>query len=143
MGLDAKIWEPQLWFILLTIAHMYPLTPNEVTRKKYYEFIINIPVFFPYFPIGQDFASLIERFPPSPYLESQGKFKQWLHFIYSRSCEQRGDLSPSYEDFMSEFNKKYLTPIEVKEDKSKWRRYIVTGSALVAFITLSTILYKR
>ena len=143
MGLEPKVWEPPLWFTLRTMAYMYPKTPNEVTRKKYYEFIANLPVFLPESPVGPDFAALIERFPPSPYLESQGKFKQWLHFIYCRSLEQRGELPPSYTEFMNEYEEKYLTPIEIKKDKSVWRRYIVTGGLLFTFVTLGVIMYRR
>ena len=41
MALDPKIWGPHYWFFLHTLASTYPHTPNEVVRKKYYDFIQN------------------------------------------------------------------------------------------------------
>ena len=40
------VWFPHLKFILWTIAVQYPIKPNEVTIKKYYTLINNLPVFF-------------------------------------------------------------------------------------------------
>ena len=47
MVLDSKIWGPHYWFVLLTIAISYPIHPNDVTKKKYYELIQNFPLFIP------------------------------------------------------------------------------------------------
>ena len=42
-GLDPTIWGPHYWFFLHTIAMTYPIRPNDVTKKKYYELtILNI-----------------------------------------------------------------------------------------------------
>ena len=43
MSLDPKIWGPHYWFVLHTIALTYPLTPNDTTKKKYYDFFHNLP----------------------------------------------------------------------------------------------------
>ena len=45
MNLDSKVWGPHYWFVLYSIAITYPNTPNNVTKKKYYEFIQNLPLF--------------------------------------------------------------------------------------------------
>ena len=47
MSLDSAIWGPHYWFFLHTIALSYPIRPNTPTKKKYYEFIQNIPLFIP------------------------------------------------------------------------------------------------
>ena len=47
MVLDAKVWGPHYWFMIHTIAISYPLRPNAVTKKKYYDFIQNLPLFIP------------------------------------------------------------------------------------------------
>ena len=44
---DPTIWGPHYWFFLHTISHTYPLYPNEVTKKKYYDLIQNMPLFIP------------------------------------------------------------------------------------------------
>ena len=38
MALSATIWGPHYWFVLFTIALNYPVTPTNVTKKKYYDF---------------------------------------------------------------------------------------------------------
>ena len=32
--LKSKIWGPYYWFVLMTIAVSYPITPNDITKKK-------------------------------------------------------------------------------------------------------------
>ena len=45
--LDPKVWGPHYWFFLHTLVMTYPHHPNTVTKKKYYEFIQNLPLFLP------------------------------------------------------------------------------------------------
>ena len=45
--LDPEIWGPHFWFFINTLALNYPNNPNDVTIKKYYEFIQNLPLFIP------------------------------------------------------------------------------------------------
>ena len=44
MALNPTVWGPHYWFVLHTIALSYPLSPNTTTKKKYYDFIQNLPV---------------------------------------------------------------------------------------------------
>ncbi len=71
MGLNPKVWLPHLWFVLYTIAVEYPQTPNDVTKKKYYTLIQNLPVFFPEYPMGSNFIDLLDKYPVTPYLSSR------------------------------------------------------------------------
>ena len=68
---NPKIWGPQYWFVLHTIALNYPLNPNSTVKKKYYDFIQNLPLFFPEYPFGSNFIDLLDKYPVSPYLESK------------------------------------------------------------------------
>ena len=45
--MDKNVWGPPYWFTLHTIAMTYPEFPNETIKKKYYDFIQNIPLFIP------------------------------------------------------------------------------------------------
>ena len=62
MDLEPKIWGPHFWFTIFTMALSYPLTPSNVTKKKYYDFIINLPIFLPCEKCGDDFAKLLSTF---------------------------------------------------------------------------------
>ena len=61
MGLNPNVWLPHLKFVLQTIAITYPRNPNDVSKKKYYEFIQNLPVFIPLSPIGKNFKTLLNK----------------------------------------------------------------------------------
>ena len=61
MVLDSNVWGSHYWFVLLTIAICYPIHPNDVTKKKYYELIHNFPLFMPDSRIGKNFSGLLDK----------------------------------------------------------------------------------
>ena len=84
MELDPKIWGPHYWFVLQTISLSYPLRPNNVTKKKYYDFIQNFPLFIPIPELGDKFSIILDKFPVTPYLDSRESFMKWVHFIHNQ-----------------------------------------------------------
>jgi len=82
--LDPKVWGPHYWFFLHTLAMTYPHHPNAVTKKKYYEFIQNLPLFLPVEEISTSFSKLIEKYPITPYLDNRDSFVRWMHFIHNK-----------------------------------------------------------
>ena len=84
MILKSKIWGPYYWFVLTTIAISYPIKPNNITKKKYYEFIQNLPLFLPNKNISDKFAEILDKYPVTPYLDSRETFTRWIHFIHNR-----------------------------------------------------------
>ena len=60
MKLNPNVWLPHLKFTLQTMAITYPSNPNDVAKKKYYDFISNLPVFIPIEPIGKNFMDLLD-----------------------------------------------------------------------------------
>ena len=69
---------------LHTIAESYPLHPNDVTKKKYYDLIQNLPLFIPNDEIGNFFSQLLDKYPVSPYLVNRDSFVKWMHFIHNK-----------------------------------------------------------
>ena len=84
MSLDPKIWGPHYWFFLHTIAESYPMHPNDVTKKKYYDLIQNLPIFIPVDEIGNVFSSFLDKYPVTPYLTNRDSFVKWMHFIHNK-----------------------------------------------------------
>jgi hypothetical protein len=82
--LDPEIWGPHYWFVLMTMATNYPVNANGVTRKKYYDFIQNLPLFIPNYAIGNRFSALLDRFPVTPYLDTREAFLRWVVFIHNK-----------------------------------------------------------
>lgn len=82
--MKSDIWGPHFWFFLHTIAYNYPDTVNQVTKRKYYDFIHNLPLFIPEQNIGNTFSSMLDKYPLSPYLDNRDSFMRWIHFIHNK-----------------------------------------------------------
>ena len=72
-----KEWGRQFWFVLHTIAFSYPKHPNKVTKRKYYDTVMNIPLFLPNSDVGDKFSKLLDKYPVTPYLDSRESFIKW------------------------------------------------------------------
>ena len=139
MTLNKEIWLPYLHFTLQTIAMYYPLNPNKVTKRKYYDFIQNLPLFFPEYPFGNNFIDLLNKYPVSPYLESKLSFKKWIHFVFNHINKDMNKEEKSFDEWMNEYYENYK-PKEIKELKllKKKKKYIIFG---VIFLLLSLTIY--
>ena len=96
----AQIWGPHYWNFLHTITMNYPLYPNTVVKKKYYEFIQNLPMFM---PESFDFRELLDEYPVSPYLDSRKSFVRWMHFIHNKINEKLHKKKISSDAFYTEY----------------------------------------
>ena len=84
LKLDAKIWGPHYWFVLMTVAVNYPDHVNDVTRKKYYDFVQNFSMLIPDPEMSSEFDRMLGKYPVTPYLDSRDSFIRWVHFIHNR-----------------------------------------------------------
>ena len=76
-------WKPSYWFVLNSIAETYPMNPNDISKKKYYEFVQNIPLFIPDKDIGCFMAGVLEQYPVTPYMDTRITFTKWMaHILY-------------------------------------------------------------
>lgn len=105
--LDPKVWGPHYWFFLHTLAMTYPHHPNSVTKKKYYEFIQNLPLFLPVEEISGEFTKLIEKYPITPYLDNRDSFVRWMHFIHNKINEKLEKPPISLNDFFIKYYDEY------------------------------------
>jgi hypothetical protein len=84
LKLDATVWGPQYWFVLMTAAVNYPDHVNDVTRKKYYDFIHNFSMLIPHPEMSAEFDRMLDKYPVTPYLDSRDSFIRWVNFIHNR-----------------------------------------------------------
>jgi len=121
--LDPEIWGPHYWFFLHTISITYPNYPNSVTKKKYYEFIQNLPLFIPIENISTEFSKLLDKYPVSPYLDNKESFVRWIHFIHNKintKLEKPNfSLSDFYMKYYEEYKPKNIKMIEYYKFKGK------------------------
>ena len=106
-NLEPKVWGPHYWFFLHTIAMSYPIYPNAVTKKKYYEFIQNIPLFIPIDKIASDFSKLLDQYPVQPYLDNRESLIRWLWFIHNKINKKLEKPQISLNDFYVKYYEEY------------------------------------
>jgi len=129
--LDPKVWGPHYWFFLHTLAMTYPNHPNEVTKKKYYEFIQNLPLFLPVEEISTAFSKLIEKYPITPYLDNRDSFVRWMHFIHNKINVALEKPQLSLNDFFVQYYDAY------KPKPEKYTEYYkIQGKVLYLFTIL-------
>jgi len=135
MGINYNVWLPKLKFTLQTIAITYPERPNEVSKRKYYDLIQNLPVFFPLEPIGKNFLDLLDKYPVTPYLSSRMSFMKWINFIFNKIHEQLEqpvvEFYDSLEKYYDEYKPKEIRNREIIKTR---KRYIQFGGALVIIL---------
>jgi hypothetical protein len=143
MALEPTVWGPYYWFVLHTIALTYPSRPNETIKKKYYDFVHNIPLFLPISIIGNKFSTLLDKYPVAPYLDSQQSFVKWMHFIHNKINVLLDKPELTMEDAMVHYYEHYKPKIiKEKEQRKRREKYVFMG--LILTILLMTLyLYKK
>jgi hypothetical protein len=106
---NPNIWGPPFWFTLHTICQHYPAHPNSVIKKKYYDFLSNIPLFLPHEPIGDKFAELLDKYPLNPYLESQPQLCKWMHFIHNKINNITNKPTMPYNEYVLLYDSYYIS----------------------------------
>lgn len=126
------------WYVFHSIGFNYPLHPNKVSKKKYYDLVMNIPIFLPSERLGKDFSKLLDKFPVTPYLDSRESFIKWTHFIHNRMNEELKLKPMSYNDFII----KYSKPAEKKEPKKKnWNHMVGDIKNFMIYGLVTLIIY--
>jgi hypothetical protein len=133
--LEPKIWGPHYWFFIHTLAMTYPHHPNAVTKKKYYEFIQNLPLFLPVEKISGEFSRLIDKYPITPYLDNRESFIRWVHFIHNKINQKLEKPQKTLQEFYVEYYEEY------KKDSIKLSEFAKLRSKLVYMVILCIILF--
>ena len=141
MVLNPKVWGPHYWFVLHTIANTYPLSPNDVTKKKYYDFIQNLPLFIPVPDIGNTFSRYLDRYPVTPYLDSRESMIKWVHFIHNKINIYLGKPEVTYYDAMDKYYDNYkIKKQKMREERKNKHKYIF-GAVIFLLVSLIIFLY--
>ncbi len=141
--LDPQIWGPHYWFFLHTIAMTYPKAPNAVTKKKYYEFIQNLPIFLPVEQISGEFSKLIDKYPITPYLDNRDSFVRWMHFIHNKINQKLEKPQVSLNDFFIKYYDEYKTYDEKLIEYNKIKGKVLYFSIILAISGTIYYLYDK
>jgi hypothetical protein len=142
MKFDNDIWMPQLLFTLQTMSHMYPTNPNDVAKKKYYQAIYNLPLFFPHYPFGGNFSTLLDKYPLSPYLSSRESFIKWVHFISNKLYECMNWDRITFTNSLNKYYDSYKPARVIKHEEILQTRKYVTMYILISLIFIAAYILK-
>lgn len=142
MHFDPSVWGPHYWFFIHTIAESYPMTPNDITKRKYYDFIQNLPLFIPIPEMGDKFSKILDKYPVTPYLDNRESFVRWTHFIHNKYNSMLGKeeipLALALDKYRAEYKPK---PIYISEKIKMRKQHVIMGIILILFI-LIIVYYK-
>ena len=141
MGLNPEIWGPHYWFFLQTVSITYPHKPNDVSKKKYYDFIQNLPLFIPNREIGNNFSKLLDKYPVTPYLDSRLSFMKWINFIHNKINNQLEKPEQEFYKSLEDYYQYYKPKQTIQENLDKKQLYykIFLGSITLLIIYLYNI----
>lgn len=138
-ALDPNIWGPKYWFFLHTIALTYPHRPNEVTKRKYYDLIQNMPLFIPVEAMGSKFSKLLEEYPVTSYLDTRESLIRWMHFIHNKINVSLEKPKITLDEFYIQYYEEYKAKDVKTNEYNRWREKIMY--ILVIFGITGLIVY--
>lgn len=122
---SERIWGEKYWFFLKTISFNYPITPNATVKRKYYDLMMNFPIFIPNEKISNIFIELLDKYPVEPYLCNKPSFRRYIWFIYNKYNYILGKEEISYENYTDKYYDEYKTkPVLINEKFKLWINYI-------------------
>tara|TARA_B110000285_G_scaffold235037_1_gene314348 strand:- start:567 stop:998 length:432 start_codon:yes stop_codon:yes gene_type:complete len=143
MDLDPTIWGPHYWFMLHTTALNYPEHPNATTKKKFYDFIYNLPLFIPHRDISNLFASVLDKYPLTPYLDNKKSFMKWMHFIHNHINTNLGHPPLEYYEAIDKYYLNYRPKHVIDVETSKFREKIVYVVLIVLMLSIANFIYDK
>ena len=141
--LDPKIWGPHYWFFLHTIAMSYPIHPNAVTKRKYYDFVQNIPLFIPVESMAGEFSKLLDQYPVQPYLDNKESFIRWMWFIHNKINIKLEKPQISLNDFYVNYYEEYKPINEKMSEYYKIRGKLIYSSIIISIFGGIYYLYDK
>jgi|UniRef100_A0A6C0ELC5 hypothetical protein len=139
MKYNPKIWGPHYWFFLFSVSLTYPHSPNNITKKKYYNLIRDFHLFIPDMKIGNEFNELIDIYPVTPYLDNRNSFVRWVNFIHNQINLKLNKPKVELKDALHNY---YL--LYIPEKKPFWDQSKLMFLGFIIFLLLTAlVLYQK
>lgn len=143
MELDPSVWGPHYWFTLHTIALNYPQNPNAATKKKFYDFIYNMPLFIPHRDISNTFANILDKYPLTPYLDNKKSFIKWMHFIHNHINKTLNKPPIDYYEAIDKYYTHYRPKHIIDIHATKFREKIIYIILIVLLMLIANYFYDK
>ena len=131
--MDPTVWGPPYWFFLHNVAFNYPNYPTTIQKKIYYRLIHNFHEFLPNKSIGNLFSKLINKYPVTPYLDSQKDLIKWMHFIHNKINVRLDKPTITLSEHYQQFHTLY-EPKQSKLKKFMKRNYKMLLGTLIILL---------
>ena len=142
MIFDENIWGPHYWFFLHTVAHSYPTNPNEVTKRKYYDLITNMPLFIPNVEMGNKFSNMLDKYPIAPYLDNKDSFIRWVHFIHNKFNYLLGKTELSLQAGLDKYANEYKPKPIFLSERINLRKHYIHIALILTLVFLIYVYYE-
>jgi len=142
MIFDENVWGPHYWFFLHTVAHSYPTNPNEVTKRKYYDLITNMPLFIPNVEMGNKFSNMLDKYPIAPYLDNKDSFIRWVHFIHNKFNYLLGKPELSLQAGLDKYASEYKPKPIFLSERINLRKHYIHIALILTLVFLIYVYYE-
>lgn len=141
--MDPTVWGPSYWFFLHTIAFNYPKNPTTIQKKIHYRLIHNLHEFIPSKSIANTFVKILEKYPVTPYLDTQKDFIKWMHFIHNKINEKLEKPKITLNEFYLKYYEEYK-PKEIKfKEYYRWKEKLIYTLVVMGATGLIVYLYNK
>ena len=129
---SALTWGPHYWFFMMSVAMSYSDYPNDIIKRKYYDFFMNLPLFIPDKEMGKTFASMLDAYPITPYLSSKDSLIRWVVFIHNKINSKLGKHNMSVDEAIKNYFDMYLPKPLYLHQELKIKRYYIHVAFILA-----------
>ena len=142
MRYDPEVWGPHYWFFLHTIAMTYPMNPNAVTKRKYYDLIQNMPLFIPRSDIGDKFGGILINYPVTPYLDNRDSFVRWVWFVHNKVNKGLDKPQISLYESLDNYNALFLPKEIIASTKFHIQKGVLYSGIILAIVVLILMFHE-
>ena len=122
---DAKVWGPHYWFFMMSVAMTYSDFPNDIIKRKYYDFYMNLPLFIPNKEMAKTMLTMLDSYPLTPYLSSKDSLIRWVVFIHNKVNTMIGKPNISVDEAIKNYMDAYMPKPLYLHQELKIKRYYI------------------
>ena len=132
--MDPTVWGPSYWFFLHNVAFNYPTHPTTIQKKIHYRLIHNFHEFLPSKSIATTFVKMLEKYPVTPYLDTQKDFIKWMHFIHNKINIRLDKPTITLQEHYDQYHEAYEPKPTRLKRFLKERYNVIYGIIILLFI---------
>jgi hypothetical protein len=119
------------------ICFYYSNKPNDTLKKKYYDVLSNIPVYYPNEFFTKEYLDLLNSNPVVSFLDSRDDLLHWCHFIETTILKRLGLPSQNYASWLMEYHQTYEKPYHCdNKEPGLYNEYVFYGIILAVLISI-------